>query len=130
MTTTSRLADARTASAQIFSVCTSTPATASTASTTLSTARSAPLTSPMKSGYPGVSIRLILWSCHSSGASAALTVIWRRISSASKSVVVVPSSTRPRRSIAFAANSIASTSDVLPVPPCPHTATFRMRSLG
>ena len=129
-TTTTRLNRSRSARLHTLSVWTSTPAVASTATSTLSTARRAPTTSPMKSGYPGVSMRLSLVSCHSRGASAALTVIFLRISSASKSVVVVPSSTRPWRSTALAAKSIASTNDVFPVPPCPATATFRIRSAG
>src|SRR5215475_11566889 len=50
--------------------------------------------------------------------------IFRLISSGSKSVVVVPSSTLPSRVTAPAANSIDSTSDVLPIPPWPTTPTF------
>src|SRR6266568_2331458 len=44
--------------------------------------------------------------------------ILRLISSGSKSMVEVPSSTRPRRSIMPVSNRIASESDVLPAPPC------------
>src|SRR5437588_6991671 len=128
VTTTIRLRRSRAARLQALSVCTSAPAVASTVMRTLSTARNAPTTSPMKSGYPGVSMRFSFASFHSSGASAALTVIFRRISSGSKSVVVVPSSTRPSRSTALAANSIASTREVFPVLPGPATAMFRILS--
>src|SRR4030042_4554028 len=49
-------------------------------------------------------------------------------SSGSKSVVGVPSSTVPSLSIEPEAKSIASTSEVLPAPPCAITATFRILS--
>src|SRR5262245_58914920 len=52
--------------------------------------------------------------------------ILRLISSGSKSVVVLPSSTLPSRVTAPAACSSASTSDVLPTPPCPTIPTLRI----
>src|SRR5687767_13928828 len=56
--------------------------------------------------------------------------ILRRTSSGSQSVVVVPSSTLPRRVTAPAENSMASTRDVLPTPPCPTTPTLRILSIS
>src|SRR5438876_834583 len=52
--------------------------------------------------------------------------IFRLISSGSQSVVVVPSSTLPRRVTAPAATRSVSTRDVLPALPCPTTATLRI----
>src|SRR4030065_13910 len=75
-------------------------------------------------------MRFTLWSFHSSGASDALMVCRRRCSSGSKSVVDVPASTLPRRSTALDRKSIASTSEVFPVPPWPPAATLRIRSAG
>src|SRR5216683_1373993 len=75
-------------------------------------------------------MRLTFTPFHSRGARAVLMVCLRRCSSGSKSVVEVPSSTLPKRSTALAAYSAASTSEVLPVPPCPTTATLRIRSGG
>ena len=54
----------------------------------------------------------------------------RLTSSGSKSVVVVPSSTRPRRLIAPAQNSSASASVVFPAPPWPTRATLRILADG
>ena len=51
-------------------------------------------------------------------------VICRLISSSSWSVAVVPSATLPRRLFAPAVYSRASTSEVLPAPLWPTTATF------
>src|SRR2546425_3329568 len=55
-----------------------------------------------------------------------LIEILRLISSGSKSVVVVPSSTLPSRLTAPAEKRSASTSEVFPTPPCPTTATLRI----
>src|SRR3989442_12940263 len=57
---------------------------------------------------------------------AVLIEIFRLISSGSKSVVVVPSSTRPRRVTAPAEKRSVSTRDVFPTPPCPTTPTLRI----
>src|SRR5262245_12168978 len=58
-------------------------------------------------------------------ATEVLIEIFRLISSGSKSVVVLPSSTLPSRVTAPAANSKASTREVLPTPPWPTTPTLR-----
>src|SRR5215471_259998 len=50
----------------------------------------------------------------------------RFFSSSSQSETLVPSSTLPRRSVALAANSRASASEVLPAAPCPTSATVRI----
>src|SRR5271167_1777630 len=73
---------------------------------------------------------LILCPLDSNAASACDTEIPRWVSSGSKSVVVVPSSTRPWRLIAPALNRSASANVVLPEPPCPTSATFRIRAGG
>src|SRR6266513_3197575 len=73
---------------------------------------------------------LTLWSLHSKGARARDTEICLATSSGSKSLTVLPSSTRPARLIAPAASSRASVSEVLPVPPCPTRTTLRIRSVG
>src|SRR6185437_12655984 len=70
--------------------------------------------------------RLILRSCHSRCASDAESDICRLCSSSSKSPTVVPASTVPSRLIFPAWKSIASTSEVLPVPRWSTTATFRI----
>ena len=88
--------------------------------------RSAAATSPMKSAYPGVSTRLILWSRHSKGATESDSEMPRLCSSGSKSHAVVPSSTRPMRAIAPARWSNASARLVFPAPLCPTRATLRM----
>src|SRR5919204_202794 len=107
-------------------VCTSTPITALTTTSAPSTTRSAATVSPPKPASPGVSIRLILRPCHSRWQREAVRDIRRRCSSSSQSEVVVPCSTAPSRLIAPAWKSIASTSEVLPVPRWPTTATFRI----
>src|ERR1043166_2345603 len=107
-------------------VCTSTPIPALATISAPSTTRSAATVSPPKPGSPGVSIRLILRSCHSRWQIEDASDIWRRCSSSSQSEVVEPCSTLPRRLIAPPWKSIDSTSDVLPVPRCPVTATLRI----
>ena len=113
-----------------ISVCTSTPSTADTRNTARSAARSAAATSLTKSAYPGVSITLILQPSNSNGAMASDTEMRRRASSGSKSVTVLPSSTRPRRDVAPAVNRSASAREVLPAPPWPTRATLRIFSVG
>ena len=79
-------------------------------------------TSPMKSGKPGVSSRLILWFRHGNCARARL--IERPFSRSSGSW----SSTPPMRLMAPAFSRIASPSVVLPEPPWPdehHVADLR-----
>src|SRR5207247_11155291 len=64
--------------------------------------------------------------CHSTLQIDAERDIWRRCSSSSQSLTVEPDSTVPSRFVAPAWNRSASTSDVLPVPRCPTTATLRI----
>src|SRR3954470_15110807 len=73
---------------------------------------------------------LILWPSHVSGATASETEMLRFAASGSKSHTVVPSSTRPVRGIAPAVNNRASASVVLPDPPWPTNATFRIFAVG
>src|SRR5919106_5615528 len=107
-------------------VCTSTPATPFTTMSAPSTTRSAASVSAWKPGSPGVSMRLIFRSCHSRWQRAADRDICRRCSSSSQSVTVEACSTEPRRFVAPAWKSSASTSDVFPVPRWPMTATLRI----
>ena len=67
-----------------------------------------PMRSPTKSINPGVSMKLSLWFFHSHGATVAYREILRLTSFGSKSETVLPSSTRPRRSVAPAVYSRAS----------------------
>ncbi len=76
-------------------VCACTPSTAETTSTAPSSTASARSTSAMKSGWPGVSIRLTVTSSIANETTAALIVMPRRRSSARESVCVFPSSTLP-----------------------------------
>ena len=73
---------------------------------------------------------LILWPSYSKGASDTDSEMPRLISSGSKSVVVVPSSTRPWRLTAPEQKSSASARLVLPAPPWPTSATFRILAGG
>src|SRR5438477_6489157 len=73
---------------------------------------------------------LILWPSYSNGASDSEREIARLISSGSKSVVVVPSSTRPWRLMAPAQNRSDSARVVFPAPPCPTSATLRIWAGG
>ena len=80
----------------------------------------------MKMLKPGVSSRLILFLFHSAAAMAVEMVILRSISSSSKSVMVLPSSTRSSRLVAPAVKSSPAVKDVLPEWPWPTRPTFRM----
>src|SRR5256712_13707227 len=71
-------------------------------------------------------MKLTRWPFQSQYATEVLIDILRLISSGSKSVVVLPSSTRPSRVTAAAVNSRASTREVLPTPPWPTTPTLRI----
>ncbi len=84
-------------------VCGCTPSTAEITSTAPSSTLSARSTSAMKSGWPGVSIRLTVTSPIANETTADLIVIPRWRSSASESVCVVPSSTLPTSSMTPAA---------------------------
>src|SRR5712691_6413175 len=114
---------------QTFSVCTCTPATASTTMTAAPATRRPPRASATKSPYPGVSIRMTRCPFQSQKATAVPSEILRLISSGSKSVVVVPS-TLPSRLTAPAANSMDSTRDVLPTPPWPARPTLRILEMS
>ncbi len=100
-----------------FSVCTSTPATASTTTTAASAALTDSRVSARNGRYPGVSRMLIFFLFHSQWARAQLMLILRSISSSSQSVTVLPSSTRPRRLTAPESNKIADVREVLPAAP-------------
>src|ERR1019366_9897534 len=75
-------------------------------------------------------MRLIRKSPKLMGAIASDTDMRRLTSSGSKSQTVVPSSTRPARLIAPLQTSSASARVVLPAPPCPTSATFRILADG
>ena len=84
-------------------VCACTPSTAETTSTAPSSTPSTRSTSAMKSGWPGVSIRLTVTSSTTNDTTADLMVMPRCRSSASVSVWVLPSSTLPSSSMTPAA---------------------------
>ncbi len=84
-------------------VCACTPSTAETTSTAPSSTPSTRSTSAMKSGWPGVSIRLTVTPPTTNDTTADLIVMPRRRSSASVSVCVLPSSTLPISSMTPAA---------------------------
>ncbi len=105
---------------------TSTPITPFTTNTAPSHTRSAARASATKLGSPGVSIRLILRSCHRKEVRLDAIDISRAFSSCAESETVVPSATEPSRLIAPASNSRASFSEVLPLPRWPTKATLRI----
>ena len=89
--------------------------------------RSAPRSRrPGSPASPGVSRRLIFRPCQSAWQTEAARDICRLCSSSSQSATVVPDSTVPSRLTAPDWYSIASTSDVFPVPRWPTTATLRI----
>src|SRR5688500_2653883 len=69
---------------------------------------------------------LILVSSHSACATPRWIEYFRSISSGLKSVSAVPSFTEPCRFVAPDTKASASTRLVLPLAPCPTTATFLM----
>ena len=71
-----------------------------------------------------------MWPSNSNGARDNASEMPRFTSSGSKSVVVVPSSTRPWRLMAPAQKSRASARLVLPAPPWPTRATLRIWAGG
>ena len=75
-----------------------------------------------------MSSRLILWPCHSKLASASDWLWVAVFSSGLKSHTVVPSSTRPVRSMTPARYSSASARVVFPDPCDPTSATLRIFS--
>ena len=80
----------------------------------------------LKARIAGTSIRFSLRSCHSACVSESEIDIFRCCSSSSQSEVVEPASIVPSRFVSPAWKSNASTSDVLPVPRWPTTATLRI----
>src|SRR2546430_2080869 len=84
-------------------VCAWTPSTAEITSTAPSSTLNTRSTSAMKSGWPGVSIRLTVTSSTANDTTADLIVMPRCRSSAMESVWVLPSSTLPISSMTPAA---------------------------
>src|SRR5215831_18331140 len=78
----------------------------------------------MKSGWPGVSIRLTVTPSTGNETTADLIVIPRCCSSASESVRVVPLSTLPASSITPAAYRSRSVRVVLPASTCARIPRF------
>src|SRR4051812_27214436 len=103
----------------------STPSAAHTTNNAASAARRPARTSPTKSAYPGVSIRLILMSPCTSGATDRPTERCWRCAAGSWSLTVVPSVTDPARVITPAAASKASVRVVFPEPDGPTRTMFR-----
>ena len=113
-----------------FSAPTVTPERPDTQISTLSAAMMPSAAPVSKSNRPGASIRLYLMPSYSTGTTLELSDALRRISSGSKSLAVVPSSTRPIRSVAPLMYSSASVSVVLPQPAWPATRMLRMSLLA
>ncbi len=99
-------------------VCACTPSTAETTRTAPSSTPRARSTSAMKSGCPGVSIRLTVTPPTENEATADLMVMPRCRSSSSVSVWVLPSSTLPISSMTPAAKRSRSVRLVLPASTC------------
>ncbi|GIT28877.1 MAG: hypothetical protein Ct9H300mP1_09230 [Planctomycetaceae bacterium] len=107
-------------------VLTSIPAPALITTTAVSTADRAPIIWPMKSGNPGVSItcnRLPPWS---NWMTVEVMLDLRPFSSSSVSSRLLPSSTEPARDATPALKRNKSARVVLPVAPCPTSATLRI----
>src|SRR5579884_226781 len=124
-TNTTRESACSSARFQTRDVFTSTPITPLRTTRTPSTTRSAAYVSAWNPASPGVSITLIFRPCHSRWQSEPESDIWRRCSCSSQSETVVPCSTLPSRLVFPAWKSSASTSEVLPTPRWPATATLR-----
>src|SRR5262249_1465618 len=111
-------------------VCAWTPSTEEMTSTVPSRTPSTRSTSAMKSGWPGVSIRLTVTSPMTNDTTADLIVMPRWGSSASESVWVLPSSTLPILSMTPAECSSRSVRLVLPASTCariPKLSVFTKR---
>ena len=126
LTYTTRDSSSSSARFHTRAVFTSTPITPETTTSAPSTTRSEATVSAWNPESPGVSMKLSLRSCHSQEQSDADSDIWRLCSSSSQSETVVPASIVPSRFVLPAWKSRASTSEVLPVPRCPTTATLRI----
>ena len=107
-------------------VCDWTPSTAEITSTAPSSTLNTRSTSAMKSGWPGVSIRLTVTSSIANETTADLIVMPRCRSSARESVCVVPASTLPISSMTPAAYSSRSVSVVLPASTCARIPKFNV----
>ena len=99
-------------------VCGWTPSTAETTSTAPSSTLRTRSTSAMKSGWPGVSIRLTWTPPSANEATADLIVMPALRSSSSESVCVVPASTLPTSSMTPASKRSRSVRVVLPASTC------------
>ena len=80
---------------QTVSDCGSTPATESNSAMAPSRTRSERSTSTVKSTWPGVSMMLMRWSCHSQVVAADVIVMPRSCSCSIQSIVAAPSWTSP-----------------------------------
>src|SRR5207342_2972152 len=115
-------------SRQRAAVASSTASLAAITNSAQSAARSPARTSPTKSAYPGVSMKLILVSRWTTGAMAREMERSCARSDSSKSQTVDPSWIVPARGMAPAEASSVSTKVVLPEPPGPTSTTLRIRS--
>jgi hypothetical protein len=106
----------RAAARQASSVWACTPSVALTTTTARSTLARAVSISPAKSAYPGRVEQVHLDPVDRERGQAVEMDSWREISSGSKSHVVVPFSTEPRRAMAPVAARSASASVVFPAP--------------
>src|SRR5215472_3132679 len=104
----------------------STPLTALTTIATASTASSTESVLPRKSGYPGVSMRLMRVPSVLKLQIAVSSECCRRFSWGSKSETVVPRARLPRLRVAPACSSSVSVIEVLPAPAGPTSAIFLM----
>ena len=125
-TNTTRESSYSSARAQTRRLFTSTPMTPLSTTSAPSTTRSAAKVSAWKPASPGQSIRLIFRSCQSRCVNVPESDIWRRCSSSSQSLTVVPCPMDPSLFVFPAWNSSASTSEVLPTPRWPTTAMLRI----
>ena len=107
----------------------STPFTALTTITAVSTASRATRLRPRKSGYPGVSITLTRRPWVSKPQIDASSECSRAFSCGSKSHTVVPRASDPLDRMAPDCASKASASSVLPAPACPTRAMLRMSAV-
>jgi len=106
-----------------------TPFTASTTIAHVSTAGSAGIAWPMKSGYPGVSMMFVFFPSCMNCTTAEESECPCSFSSGSKSATVFFSSIVPMRPITPASWSSRSSKVVLPQPACPTKAMLRMSAV-
>ena len=127
--TTSRASPRAFANSIMRCVMASTPFTALTTITAVSTASRADSVRPRKSGYPGVSMMLMRRPCRSKPQIAASRECSSDFSCGSKSQTVVPRASEPFDRIAPDCASRASASSVLPAPACPTRARLRISAV-